>query len=190
MLDVKASHRLPSGQILEVCQGDITAVQVDAIVNAANSQLAHGGGVAAAIVRKGGDVIQLESSEWIRRHGPVPHDQPAYTGAGSLPSKYVIHAVGPVWGEGQEKIKLHSAVTGSLEKAAELKLTSIAFPAISTGIFGFPKDLAASIFMKAIPDFFSVNPSSSLREVKIVLYDHATLDAFLSAFHDSFDQTD
>jgi len=189
MCEVKASQRLSSGQVLEICQGDITEVQVDAIVNAANSQLAHGGGVAAAIVRKGGEVIQRESSEWVRRHGQVSHDQPAYTSAGSPPCRYVIHAVGPVWGEGQEKSKLLSAITGCLAVAEKLKLTSIAFPAISTGIFGFPKDLAASIFMKAVPDYFSINPSSSVQTVKIVLYDHETLNAFISTFDDAFNQT-
>jgi len=91
--------KLSSGQTIRILRGDITAEQVDAIVNAANSHLKHGGGVAAAIVKKGGEVIQRESDEWVRQYGPVPTGQVAITNAGNLPAKAVIHAVGPVWGE-------------------------------------------------------------------------------------------
>jgi len=94
---------LPTGQVLRIVRGDITEERVDAIVNAANSHLKHGGGVAGAIVRKGGESIQRESDEWVRQHGPVPTGQVAVTGAGNLPAKAVIHAVGPVWGEHPQK---------------------------------------------------------------------------------------
>ena len=130
---------LPTGQSLQIVQGDITTDEVDAIVNAANEHLQHGGGVAWAIVRRGGQVIQDESDQWIRQHGTVSHADPAWTSGGSLPAKYVIHAVGPVWGDGDEDNKLADAVTGSLRVADELKCESISMPAISTGIFGFPK---------------------------------------------------
>ena len=157
-------------------------------MNAANARLAHGGGVAAAISHQGGPAIQEESDAWVRQHGPVSHARPAYTSGGKLPCRYVIHAVGPVWGEGDEQHKLAQAVDGSLALGDELKLASIAFPAISTGIFGFPKDLAAAIFMECIPAYFTAHPGGSLKTVKIVLYDTTTLQAFLDAFNNAFEQ--
>ena len=105
---------LPAGVTLQLVQGDLTEERVDAIVNAANAHLQHGGGVAEAISSRGGSRIQTESDAWVHAHGPVPHTQPAYTGAGKLPCRYVIHAVGPVWGEGQEDKKLHDVVYGTL----------------------------------------------------------------------------
>jgi O-acetyl-ADP-ribose deacetylase (regulator of RNase III) len=126
---------LPTGQSLQIAQGDITLEKVDAIVNAANEHLQHGGGVAWSIVRRGGDVIQDESDAWIAKHGLVPHSHPAWTSGGSLSARYVIHAVGPVWGDGDEDTKLAAAVTGSMQVADELGLSSIAFPASSA----FPK---------------------------------------------------
>src|SRR3990172_3784030 len=141
---------LPTGQNLQIVQGDITTEEVDAIVNAANEHLQHGGGVAWAISKRGGPAIQKESDEWIRTMGAVGHAHPAWTSGGLLPSKYVIHAVGPVWGDGDEDVKLSDAMTGSLRVADELKLSSIALPAISTGIFGFPKDRAARIIFSSI----------------------------------------
>ena len=98
---------------LELAQGDLTEEPLDAIVNAANAHLQHGGGVAGAIVRKGGYQIQEESNAWVRKYGPVSHAKPAYTSAGKLPCHYIIHAVGPVWGEGDEDAKLAAAVSGS-----------------------------------------------------------------------------
>ncbi len=178
MIELKKKHSYPSGQILEICQGDITTAQVSAIVNAANSRLAHGGGVAAAISRRGGTVIQEESNAWVKKHGPVAHDKPAYTSAGKLPCEYLIHAVGPIWGSGDEENKLSAAIKGSLELAYNLKLESIAFPAISTGVFGFPVDLAADIFMRVITDYFTEQPGSPLQNVKIVLYDNTTRNVF------------
>lgn len=171
-------HALPAGGVLQLVQGDLTQEKVDAIVNAANAYLQHGGGVAGAIVRRGGPQIQVESDAWVRQHGPVSHDQPAYTGAGHLPCRYVIHAVGPVWGEGDEDAKLAAAVQGSLRLAERLQLTSIAFPAISTGIFGFPKERAASVILDAIQDYFTQHPASGLRQVRLTLYDAPTVEAF------------
>ena len=188
MCSVIEKQNLSSGKVLEICQGDITRVKVDAIVNAANSRLMHGGGVAAAISRKGGHVIQQESDTWVKKHGAVSHNQPAYTSGGLMPCKYVIHAVGPVWGAGDETNKLSAAIKGSLSLADKLGLASIAFPAISTGIFGFPKDLAADIFMQVIPEYFAAFPASSIQLVKIILYDRSTLNAFTSAFHSAFDE--
>ncbi len=170
---------LAGGQKLEIVQGDITAEQVDAIVNAANSELQHGGGVAWAILNRGGQTIQRESDEWVRKYGRVSHAEPAYTSGGELPCKYVIHAVGPIWGEGDEDNKLAGAVRGSLRRADELKLESIAFPAISTGIFGFPKERAAKIIFAEIEKYFAQNAHSGIKLIKLTLFDQPTIEAFL-----------
>lgn len=179
MNTVLREYKFPAGQMLQLVQGDLTQETVEAIVNAANSHLQHGGGVAGAIVRRGGMEIQRQSDAWVRQHGPVSHAEPAYTGAGSLPCKYVIHAVGPVWGEGDEDKKLAEAIAGSLRLADHLKLASIAFPAISTGIFGFPKERAAGVIYQTIQDYFENNPASSLKQVRLTLFDQPTIQAFL-----------
>jgi O-acetyl-ADP-ribose deacetylase (regulator of RNase III) len=177
---------LLSGQKLQIAQGDITTETLDAIVNAANSELQHGGGVAWAISRCGGEAIQRESNEWVRKHGSVSHAEPAYTSGGQMPCKYVIHAVGPVWGDtqstsasGDEDAKLAAAISGSLRRADELKLESIAFPAISTGIFGFPKERAAKIIFAEIEKYFAANNKSGLKLVRITLFDQPTVDVFV-----------
>ena len=182
MNTILTERSLPSGQILQIVQGDLTAETVDAIVNAANEHLDHGGGVAWAIVRRGGEGIQQESDEWIRKHGLVSHSHPAWTSGGLLPAKYVILAVGPVWGDGDEDAKLAAAVRGSLRVADELELASIAMPAISTGIFGFPKGRAADVIFKAIPHYFNDHPDSGVQQVRIVLFDQETIDAFLDVW--------
>ena len=178
----------PSGQSLQIVQGDITTEEVDAIVNAANEQLAHGGGVAWAISKKGGAAIQEESDKWIRQHGPVSHAHPAWTSGGHLPAKYVIHAVGPVWGETSDDDKnLSHAITGSLQVGDELKCESMSMPAISTGIFGFPKDRAAGIIFKAATTYFEKNTTSSLKQIRIVLFDQPTIDVFLKVWKTVFE---
>ena len=178
MNTVSAEKKLPSDQSIQLVQGDITTEDVDAIVNAANEHLQHGGGVAWAISKKGGPAIQKESDDWIRQQGPVPHSHPAWTSGGLLPAKYVIHAVGPVWGDGDEDNKLADAVTGSLRVADELKLTSIAMPAISTGIYGFPKERAAGIIFQTVEEYFSMT-EPALQTVKIILFDQSTIDEFM-----------
>jgi O-acetyl-ADP-ribose deacetylase (regulator of RNase III) len=179
MNTVLQEHGLPTGQTLQIVQGDITTEEVDAIVNAANEHLQHGGGVAWAISKRGGPTIQRESDEWIRTKGTVSHAHPAWTPGGLLPARYVIHAVGPIWGEGGEDAKLSAAVSGSLRVADELELHSIALPAISTGIFGFPKERAAKIILGAIETYFEENTSSGIEFVRLVLFDQSTADAFL-----------
>ncbi len=179
---VAKEYIFPSGQKLQLAQGDITDESVDAIVNAANAHLSHGAGVAGAILRRGGPQIQVESDQWIKQHGLVSHSIPAYTQAGNLPCRYVIHAVGPVWGEGHEKEKLAEATRGTLLLAERLGLQSIALPAISTGIYGFPRHLAAEIMLKTIQDFLEQHPHSSLKLVRLVLFDPDTLNAFEQAW--------
>jgi len=187
MNTILSERILSTGQTLQIVRGDITTEDVDAIVNAANEHLQHGGGVAWAISKKGGTAIQKESDEWIRQHGLVSHSHPAWTLGGLLPAKFIIHAVGPVWGDGDEDNKLELAVAGSLRVADELNCSSIAIPAISTGIFGFPKDRAAGIIFSAIEKYFESN-SSSLKVVKIVLFDQATIDVFVKVWRRKWEQ--
>jgi len=185
MNTILAEHILPSRLTIQIVQGDITAEEVDAIVNAANEHLQHAGGVARTISTQGGPAIQEESDAWIRQHGPVSHSHPAWTSGGHLPAKYVIHAVGPVWGDGDEDAKLADAVIGSLRVADELNCASLAMPAISTGIFGFPKERAAKIIFTTIEDYFDTQ-KSGLLFVKLVLFDQDTLDVFLKSWRDKW----
>jgi O-acetyl-ADP-ribose deacetylase (regulator of RNase III) len=178
MRQVLLEHTTPVGQIIRVVQGDLTAEVVDAIVNAANERLAHGGGVAGAISRSGGPIVQQESDAWVREHGPVPTGSAAITGAGALPCRYVIHAVGPVWGSGDEEAKLASAVRSSLDLAGEKGLHSVSMPGISSGIFGFPKPLCAQVMLRAIGDWLAEHPESSVREVNACNIDVVTARLF------------
>jgi O-acetyl-ADP-ribose deacetylase (regulator of RNase III) len=176
------THFFPSGQRLELVSGDLTLETVDAVVNAANSYLRHGGGVAGAIVQRGGPEIQAESDLWVKRNGPVTYSLPAYTGAGRLPCKFIIHAVGPIWGEGDEDEKLAQAISGSLQLADQLGLVSLAIPPISTGIFGFPKERAAQIFYATIAAFFTTHASSNLKQLRLTIIDAETLAVFSQSY--------
>jgi O-acetyl-ADP-ribose deacetylase (regulator of RNase III) len=193
MNTVLVEKRLVSNQTIQIVQGDITIEEVDAIVNAANEHLQHGGGVARTISKKGGPIIQKDSDTWVRQHGRVSHARPAWTSGGHLPAKYVIHAVGPVWNDPQSEDEIRDtdnnltlAVTGSFVVADELKCSSIALPAISTGIFGFPKDRAASIIYFAIEKYFGFHSASGINIVKLVLYDQPTVDVFLKSWQDKW----
>ena len=174
------SHTLPSGQTLKLVRGDITEEETDAIVNAANERLQHGGGVAGAIVRKGGRIIQEESN----RIGYVPTGSAAITGAGNLKAKWVIHAVGPVFRENDPDMDelLASALKKALVLAHEKGITSIAIPAISSGIFGFPKERCAKILLDTAVNFLQENPQSPLRELRFTIIDEPTLEAFRREF--------
>ncbi|MGC8839037.1 MAG: macro domain-containing protein [Anaerolineae bacterium] len=178
MSTVLAEVKAPTGQWIRAVQGDLTQERVDAIVNAANSGLAHGGGVAGAIVRAGGYEIQEESNRWVREHGPVPTGSAAITGAGRLPARYVIHAVGPVWGTGDEERKLASAVQSALRLADEYRLESISMPGISSGIFGFPKPLAAEVIVRAAKAYLEEHPETTLKEVRFCNIDAQTAQYF------------
>lgn len=172
---------LGSGKSIQIISGDITEEHVDAIVNAANAYLQHGGGVAGAISLNGGPQIQVESDAWVEQHGPIQYDSPAFTGGGELPCRYLIHAVGPVWGEGDEDVKLAAAIMGALILANRLELNSIAFPAISTGIFGFPKERAAKIILQVFKDYFGEFPDTRLELVRLALFDEESVAVFLQA---------
>jgi len=172
------THTRPDRRVVRVVQGDITEEEVDAIVNAANEHLAHGGGVAGAIVRAGGREIQDESRQWVRERGSVPTGGAAITGAGNLKARYVIHAVGPVWGTGNEEARLRRAVKSALALADEHGLRSISVPAISTGIYGFPKALGVQVILGAVQEFLDEHSDSSLTEVRLCNIDRGTSELF------------
>ncbi len=153
---------------------DITERNVDAIVNAANSYLQHGGGVAGAIVKKGGRIIQDESN----KIGYVPVGCAVLTTAGVLKAKYVIHAVGPRMGEGDEDHKLKKTINSVLALASENNMRSMSIPAISAGIFGFPKDRCAKILVTEVAAFLKGNRTSTLELVEFCIFDHETFNFF------------
>lgn len=162
------------GKFVVIVQGDLTEENVDAIVNAANSYLKHGGGVAGAIVRKGGDVIQKESDAI----GYCPVGDAVVTSGGNLKAKYVIHAVGPRWGEGDEERKLKSAVYSALERATEKGLKTISIPAISTGIFGYPKKEGTRVILNVCIEYLR-NKETTLHEIRLCNIDEETCKYYL-----------
>jgi O-acetyl-ADP-ribose deacetylase len=166
-----------AGAVVEAVLGDLTEERVDAVVNAANSHLAHGGGLAAAIVRRGGLVIQQESD----RLAPVAVGHAAATTAGALPARWVIHAVGPRWGEGAEEEKLRSAVRSSLDAAAELGAGSVAIPAISTGIFGYPKEDGTRTIVDEVLRWLQGQSRPSITHVRLTAFDQPTAGLFAEA---------
>lgn len=171
----------PIGEgMIEIVQGNIAAQRTDAIVNPANRYLAHGGGAAAAIVRAGGFSIQEESAALVRAQGPVPTGGAVLTGAGKLPCRSVIHAVGPRMGEGDEDRKLGQAVWNALKLADAQGFTSLAMPAISSGIFGFPKERCADILLATATRFLCLRPRQ-LRRIVMCNHDAETTEIFQQA---------
>ena len=164
-----------NGHTLRLIQGDITDLEVEAIVNPANSGLVLGGGVAGAIRAKGGEKIQAECG----RIGSTPVGTAVMTSGGDLKAAYVVHAVGPRWGEGNEEAKLAGAVGSALELAARKGLRSIALPAISTGIFGFPLEPAARITVRVVKEH--LQGETALEEVILCLLGQESLEAFKKA---------
>jgi O-acetyl-ADP-ribose deacetylase (regulator of RNase III) len=144
---------------IEIIKSDITRVPADAIVNAANSSLMGGGGVDGAIHRAGGSAILEECKKIVKAKGSCKTGEAVITTAGNLPAKFVIHTVGPVWNNGNrdEEIKLANCYSNSLQLAVENDVKTISFPNISTGIYRFPKDLAAQISIETVIDFCTRN---------------------------------
>jgi len=167
-----------NGRKLKLVEGNIVALKVDAIVNAANKSLILGGGVAGAIRNFGGPTIQEECNAI----GPIEVGEAVITGAGNLNADYVIHAVGPVYGEGDEDVKLANATLNSLKIAQKKKINSIAFPAISTGIFHFPIKRCAEIMIKVTMDFLRENKNP--QEIILCLYGERAY----SIFHGTFER--
>jgi len=166
---------------LSIVQGDITRETTDAIVNAANSSLMGGGGVDGAIHRAGGPAILEECKQIVSRQGRLPTGKAVITTAGNMKAKYVIHTVGPIWHGGNkgEAGLLASAYRESLKLAAENNLSSISFPSISTGAYGYPLDEASKIAIKTVADFLS--ETTSVKEVVFVLFDSKSFEAYASA---------
>jgi O-acetyl-ADP-ribose deacetylase len=168
--------------IIELCQGDITHQQVDAIVNAANSRLAGGGGVDGAIHNSGGPSIKIETDA--RYPQGCPTGSAVISSAGKLPTRYVIHAVGPVWSggnRGEEKL-LAGAYHRSLELAVEHRCDSVALPALSAGAYGYPLDLAAQVALDEAIHFLQVHGRPSL--VRFVLFGEGAYRAFAAALEE------
>ena len=183
-------HVFPRGVQLRLCQGDITRLKVDAIVNAANDRLQHGGGVASAISLAGGPAIQRESDELIqkqRSRRPLDVGDAVYTGSGRLPCRYVIHTVGPMWSSYSStrcETQLTKACHTSLMLACELKCQSVALPAISSGIYGMPPEVCARVMLKSIFDFCSSSAatSGSLKSIELVVFQANVTHAFCDGF--------
>jgi len=160
------------GAAIEIHAGDITQLDVDAIVNAANSQLVLGAGVAGAIRTKGGPSIQEECNAI----GHCPVGGAVITGGGDLKARHVIHGVGPRQGEGDEEAKLKNATLNSLKVADQNNLESITFPAISTGIFGFPLDACARIMLTTVKKYLT--GPTQIKRVVFALFDDKSLKMF------------
>jgi O-acetyl-ADP-ribose deacetylase (regulator of RNase III) len=167
---------------LQFVQGDITRISADAIVNAANSQLAGGGGVDGAIHRAGGPAIMAELDRIRPRIGRCPAGDAVVTAAGPLPAKYVIHAVGPVYRDGHhgEAETLASCYRRSLELAAQNGARKVTFPAISTGVYGYPRDDAARVSIAAVIEHLR-QPDCAIENVTFVLFGVDALRAFEDA---------
>jgi O-acetyl-ADP-ribose deacetylase (regulator of RNase III) len=171
-----------SGKVIELVLGDITRQAVDAIVNAANSTLLGGGGVDGAIHRAGGPAIHEECLAIRAERGECPAGEAVLTGGGHLPARYVIHAVGPVWrgGDQGEPELLASCYRNAMRIAAEHGCRSIAFPSISTGIYGYPVSLAATKAVATVASFLSSEPASPSL-VRFVLFDALTFATYAGA---------
>ncbi|MFZ5948967.1 MAG: O-acetyl-ADP-ribose deacetylase [Stygiobacter sp.] len=142
---------------INLLEGDITKISVDAIVNAANNSLMGGGGVDGAIHRAGGKIIHEECMKIVEKQGGCPTGEAVFTSAGNLPAKYVIHTVGPIWrgGKNYEDVLLKNCYINSLKLAEKLNVSSISFPNISTGVYGFPKERAAQVAIDTVLNYNS-----------------------------------
>jgi len=174
------SHEFLNGRV-EVCTGDITGLRVDAVVNAANASLLGGGGVDGAIHRRGGGEILRACRELRETSYPqgLPAGEVVLTTAGNLPARYVIHTVGPIWGRDQQaQTLLASCYKKSIALAANHSLGSVAFPAISTGAYGYPKDEAAAVASTAIME--ALSQADAIERVSLVFFSDADRDVFLA----------
>ena len=175
-------QNLTSDTRIELIQGDITKAQVDAIVNAANRQLIGGGGVDGAIRRAGGDAIETACARIRERQGGVETGAAVITTGGNLPAKYVIHTAGPVWegGTAGEPDLLASCYRESLQLAVENGVQTIAFPSISTGIYGYPTEKAAAVALRTVKKFVARGGSAPTC-IQFILFDDATYQCYAEA---------
>lgn len=154
---------------------------VDVVVNAANVGLMHGGGIALAIARAGGETIDVESAEWIATYGPLVPGVAALTSAGGMPSSYVVHVAGPIHAPGQDnEAMLTAAVLAALETANEIEETSMAIPAISAGIYGYPADEATDVIAAAADEYLAAE-LGTLRSVRLVGFESIMTERFAAA---------
>jgi O-acetyl-ADP-ribose deacetylase (regulator of RNase III) len=169
---------------ITVVEGDITAQEVDVIVNAANAKLLHGGGVAAAISLAGGPIVDEESRAWVVGNGPVGPGRAAVTSAGDMPASDVVHVVGPVYQPGADNEEaLRLAVNAALDTAQHLGASTVALPAISAGIYGYPTDEATAVITDAVVRWLDANPGV-LTEVRLVAFGAETAEGFRRALEE------
>ena len=173
---------LGNGKTIQLMQGDITKVPVDAVVNAANSELAGGGGVDGAIHLAGGPIIKQELDQIRAKHGKCPTGSAVATTAGALPAKWVFHAVGPIYGGGSggEAELLASAYRSCLQLAEEKAVEYISFPSISTGVYQYPVQEAAPIALKEVIGHLT-RQDTNVKRVIFVLFDPKTQHAYADA---------
>jgi len=169
----------PGNKKFEVVVYDLLFEQTDAIVNAANGGLSHGGGVAAAISEAAGPELDDDGDRIVRDMGRIPVGGAVVTTAGNLPFKGVIHAVGPRMGDGDEEDKVMQALWTSFLRAHEKGWESVSFPGISSGIFSVPHDICARGYIRAVRKFWQDHPDSSLSLIRLVLFEGPLLDAVL-----------
>jgi O-acetyl-ADP-ribose deacetylase (regulator of RNase III) len=171
--------------MIKLIKGDITQIQVDAIVNAAKPSLMGGGGVDGAIHFAGGRKILEECMAYTEENGYLFQGEAMITTGGNLPAKYVIHTVGPVWsgGHNNESLYLENAYYNSLKLASDYDLQSVAFPNISTGVYGFPKDLAAEIAISVVKDFLT--EQDTVKEVIFVCFDDENYEIYKEILYNS-----
>ena len=171
-----------NSRALLLLEDDITIRSTEAIVNAANSSLMGGGGVDGAIHRAGGPAVLEECKRIVKKQGKLPTGKAVITTGGNLKARYVIHTVGPVWQSGKrnEAELLASSYRESLKLAEENNISSISFPSISTGAYGYPVYEAAKVALKTVISFLK-DEASSIKEIAFVLYDNKTFDAYRAA---------
>ncbi len=173
-------ERVVGSTRIAAVRADITTLHVDVIVNAANEYLAHGGGVAAAIARAGAPEVDAESRAWVLVHGPIGPGRAATTSAGPMPARFVVHVVGPRYREGQDNAGLLAAATAAaLTASTALNASTVAFPAISAGIFGYPADRATRVIASSVAAW--VDSHTGPDEVLLVGYDAAMAGRFAAA---------
>jgi len=170
---VLAEVRLGAASVFQIVRGNLLEEPVDAIVNAANGMLAHGGGVAGIISRAAGPALQEESDRIVHERGPFPTGSAVVTTAGDLPFKGVIHAVGPRYGEGEEEEKLTRALNSAFACARDRGWQSVSFPAVSSGIFAVPLDICARAYLTAVQD-------ARVTSVRLCLRDQPVIEAVLA----------
>jgi O-acetyl-ADP-ribose deacetylase (regulator of RNase III) len=186
------SFKLKSGFIYKLLKGNLVKQDTNVIVNAANNNLWLGSGVAGAISKEGGPEIQKQCNEITDIKEEIPNGEVVYTGIGDFKNenlKYIFHAVGPMYRDGTEgePEELMNAFKNCFKLADELKIESISIPPISSGIFGYPKDKCAEVFLEALVDYLiSTNENKTLKEVRVVIIDTITYDVFAQVFDEQY----